>query len=77
MRRLRATLLNGFMLNLTLFSTLLLLKKLLPEIRTWQREVRRAEGFEAQLGDLVFELAKVLTQIMILMIVMKNYDEDI
>ena len=75
MRRLRATLLNGFMLNLTLFSTLLLLKSLFPEIRTWQREVRRAEGFEAQRGDLVFELAKVLTQIMILINVMKNDDE--
>ena len=70
MIRLRASLAKAFMLNLALFSTgLLLLKKLFPEIdQTWHlREVRRAEGFEGHHGDLVLELAKVFTQILILM----------
>ena len=67
MRQLRATLFNAFMLNLTLFSTLLLFKKLFPEFAlTSKTEVRRAEGFEAQHGDLVLELAKVFTQIIII-----------
>ena len=62
--------LHAFMLSLTVFSTLLVWKKLFPESAltgllpeippTGQREVRQAEGFEAQRGDLVLELAKVL-----------------
>ena len=67
MIRLRGSLAKAFMLNLALFSTgLLLLKKLFPEIdQTWQRrEARRAEGFEGHHGDLVLELAKVFTQIL-------------
>ena len=62
MIRLRASLAKAFMLNLALFSTgLLLLKKLFPEIdQTWQREARRAKGFEGHHGDLVLELAKVV-----------------
>ena len=69
MIRLRASLAKTFMLNLALFSTgLLVLKKLFPGIdQTWQREARRAEGFEGHHGDLVLELAKVFTQILILM----------
>ena len=61
---------NAFMLSLAFFSMLLVLKKLFPEPGltglfreigpTGQREVRQAEGFDAQRGDLVFELAKVL-----------------
>ena len=61
---------NAFMLSLAFFSMLLILKKLIPEIAltgllleigpTGQKEVRQAEGFDAQRGDLVFELAKVL-----------------
>ena len=67
-----ACLIHAFMLSLTVFSTLLVLKKLfsesaltglLPEIPpNGQREIRQAEGFEAQRGDLVLELAKVLTK---------------
>ena len=71
MIRLRGSLAKAFMLNLALFSTglLVLKKKLFPEIdQTWHlREVRRAEGFEGHHGDLVLELAKVFTQILILM----------
>ena len=87
MRRLPASLVNAFMLNLALLLTLLLLlKKLFPEIaltgqtlsvseqtlsETGQTDVRRRGGFEDQRGDLVLELAKVLTQIMIWI----KYDE--
>ena len=51
---------------------LLVLKKLFPEsaltgllpeiVPSGQGEIRQAEGFEAQRGDLVLELAKVLTK---------------
>ena len=76
MIRLRASLAKAFMLNLSLFSTgLLLLKKLFPEIdQTWQREARRAEGFEGHHGDLVLELAKVFTQILILMKIITHFE---
>ena len=50
---------------------LLVLKKLFPEsaltgllpeiVPSGQGEIRQAEGFEAQRGDLVLELAKVLS----------------
>ena len=66
-----AGLINAIMLSLAFFSMLLVFKKLFPEIAlagllpeiapTGQREVRQAEGFDAQHGDLVLELAKVLT----------------
>ena len=77
MIRLRASLTKAFMLNLALFSTgLLVLKKLFPEIdQTWQRrEARQAEGFEGHHGDLVLELAKVFTQILILMKVITHFE---
>ena len=62
MRRLPASLVNVFMLNLALLLTLLLLllKKLFPEfVLTGKVGVRRPGGFEDQRGDLVLELAKV------------------
>ena len=57
---------NKGLLCFSVFSTLLILQTLFPDKITENpdivktREVRKAEGFEFESGDLVFELAKVL-----------------
>ena len=63
------------LLSLTLFSTLLVLK---GGMEGGGGEVRQAEGFEAHHGDLVFELAKVSTMVIIKVMTMNvimNHDE--
>ena len=65
-----SSLTNAGLLFLSIFSTLLILRTLHPELFQIIREVRRAEGFEFHRGDLVLELAKVLMRIMNMMSVM-------
>ena len=65
-----SSLTNAGLLFLSIFSTLLILRTLHPELFQIIREVRRAEGFELHRGDLVLELAKVLMRIMNMMSVM-------
>ena len=72
---------NG-LLCFSVFSTLLVLRTLFPDKMTENtdivkiprhfREVREAEGFEFESGDLVFELAKVLIQIIDMMNVVRE-----
>ena len=65
-----SSLTNAGLLFLSIFSTLLILRTLHPELFQIIREGRRAEGFELHRGDLVLELAKVLMRIMNMMSVM-------
>ena len=71
------------LLCFSVFSTLLVLRTLFPDkitentdivkISRHIREIREAEGFEFQSGDLVFELAKVLIQIKVMRTDNKNF----